>query len=92
MKLYNTSPAWLSRLTVALAACNDTENPRVDLGYATYEGTALSNGVNQFLGMRFAAPPVGQNRFKLPQEVIQEHGIVSAKSVRTAQYPGECLD
>ncbi|KAF5512700.1 putative secreted lipase [Colletotrichum aenigma] len=80
MKLYNTSPAWLSCLTVALAACNDTENPRVDLGYATYEGTALSNGVNQFLGMRFAAPPVGQNRFKLPQEVIQEHGIVSAKS------------
>lgn len=92
MKLYNTSLAWLSCLTVALAACNDTENPRVDLGYATYEGTALSNGVNQFLGMRFAAPPVGQNRFKLPQEVIQEHGIVSAKSVRTAQYPGECLD
>jgi hypothetical protein len=28
--------------------------PRVDLGYATYEGTGRSSGINEFLGMRFA--------------------------------------
>jgi hypothetical protein len=29
--------------------------PRVDLGYATYEGTDRSSGINEFLGMRFAS-------------------------------------
>lgn len=28
--------------------------PRVDLGYATYEGTTQNLGINEFLGMRFA--------------------------------------
>lgn len=28
--------------------------PRVTLDYATYEGTAQSTGINEFLGMRFA--------------------------------------
>jgi acetylcholinesterase len=30
----------------------------VDLGYAQYQGTHLSAGVNQYLGMRYAAPPL----------------------------------
>jgi len=34
--------------------------PRLDLGYAKYEGTTLGNEVNQFLGIRYAAPPVGK--------------------------------
>jgi hypothetical protein len=29
--------------------------PRVDLGYATYEGTTKASGINEFLGMRFAS-------------------------------------
>jgi hypothetical protein len=32
------------------------EPPRVNLGYATYEGTTQSSGINEFLGMRFASP------------------------------------
>lgn len=40
--------------------------PIVDLGYSKYEGTALSNGVSQWLGIRFAAPPLGDLRFRAP--------------------------
>jgi hypothetical protein len=32
--------------------------PRVNLDYATYEGTTQSSGINEFLGMRFASPNV----------------------------------
>ena len=32
--------------------------PRVDLDYATYEGTTQSSGINEFLGMRFDGPNV----------------------------------
>jgi len=30
--------------------------PRVNLDYATYEGTTQRSGINEFLGMRFASP------------------------------------
>jgi carboxylesterase type B len=53
-------------------------SPRVDLGYASYEGTTLENGVHQFLGMRYAAPPLGENRFRRAQNPLNETHIVSA--------------
>jgi acetylcholinesterase len=56
--------------------------PRVALGYATYEGITLANGVGQFLGMRYAAPPLGENRFRRPRDPLEETGIVPAKEVK----------
>ena len=56
-------------------------NPQVDLEYAKYEGTSLLNGVNQFLGMRYAASPLGDNRFRLAKPPTKETGIVAAKEV-----------
>ena len=44
----------------------------VDLSYASYRGTALSNGVTQWLGMRFAAPPLGHLRFAAPEDPLRE--------------------
>jgi hypothetical protein len=36
----------------------------VDLGYATYQtNLQLDEGVTSFLGIRFAAPPVGNKHF-----------------------------
>lgn len=44
----------------------------VDLGYATYQGYRnASTDLNTFLGIRFAAPPTGANRFQKPQPPVQ---------------------
>lgn len=40
--------------------------PRVDLTYTRYVGTKLHNGVNAFLGMRYAAAPLGDLRWRAP--------------------------
>ncbi|ORY18223.1 carboxylesterase [Clohesyomyces aquaticus] len=41
-------------------------SPLVDLSYTKIQGTALSSGVTQWLGVRYAAPPVGTLRFAAP--------------------------
>jgi acetylcholinesterase len=55
--------------------------PIIDLGYSQYEGIALSSGVNQFLGMRFAAPPLGELRFRAPVNPDVTTGVLQAKAV-----------
>lgn len=54
-------------------------SPLVRLQYASYEGTALANGVTQWLGLRYAAPPLGDLRFAAPQDPKPEYGIQQAK-------------
>ncbi|KAF2085512.1 alpha/beta-hydrolase [Saccharata proteae CBS 121410] len=51
---------------IPLAAAVD---PLVNLGYASYHGTRLNNGVTQWMGMPYAAPPIGKNRFAAPQDL-----------------------
>jgi hypothetical protein len=58
-------------------------SPLVDLGYAQYEGTALNSGVNQFLGIRYAAPPLGDLRFRAPEDPVFTNGVQAAKEVIT---------
>ena len=41
-------------------------DPVVKLSYATYVGTELANGVTQWLGLRYASPPLGDLRFRAP--------------------------
>lgn len=40
----------------------------VDVGYAKYRGQHLPSGVSQWLGIRYAAPPLGGLRFEPPHE------------------------
>jgi hypothetical protein len=58
-------------IIVPLLVVRTKANPDliVDLGYTQYEGKS-SNGINQWLGMRYAAPPTGDLRFKAPQEPL----------------------
>lgn len=35
----------------------------VDLGYSKYNGKAFKDGTSQWLGVRYAAAPIGQLRF-----------------------------
>ncbi|KAI0836002.1 alpha/beta-hydrolase [Hypoxylon sp. FL0890] len=59
-------------------------SPAVDLGCNKYTGYSTPNDITQWLGMRYAAPPVGNLRFAPPQDppcnwTIQEanqHGAV----------------
>lgn len=52
----------------------------VNLGYATYVGTTVSGGINRFLGMRFAAAPVGDLRWRAPVAPPQAVGPQAAKN------------
>lgn len=53
----------------------------VDLGYAQYKGAATANGVKQFLGMRYAAPPLGDLRWRAPQDPERKNGVQDASTV-----------
>lgn len=55
-----------------------TTSAFVDLGYSQYQGTTLGNGINQYLGLRFAAPPVGDLRWRAPAEPQPTNGTQSA--------------
>ena len=50
----------------------------VDLGYGKYSGTTLGNGLTQWVGMRYAAAPTGDNRFSAPKVPDSFDGIVAA--------------
>ena len=53
----------------------------VDLDYTQYEGYKLPSGINQWLGMRYAAAPLGELRFKAPQDPPKS-GKTTAHEVR----------
>lgn len=57
------------------------QSPVVNLDYASYRGRSLPNGVSQWLGMRFAAPPVGDLRFAAPQDPKTQQGVQNATNV-----------
>lgn len=46
--------------------------PIVDLGYARYQGISVSSGVNQYLGIPYAAPPTGDLRWRAPQAPLPQ--------------------
>jgi carboxylesterase type B len=67
--------------TFALLSLASATSPVVKLGYANYEGRSLSTGVSQWLGIRFAAPPVGERRFAAPQDPLPVAGVQQATEV-----------
>ena len=71
-------------ISLACVASSLAVDTLVDVNYTRYQGTANANGVSQWLGMRFAAPPLGELRFAPPQDplanssiqVADQHGLI----------------
>lgn len=59
---------------------NNNKDALVHLDYASYQGTQLAAGVNQYLGVRFAAPPTGDLRWRAPQAPLKASGTLDATS------------
>ena len=75
--------AMRSSLLVASAAALQTVfavQPVVHLNYTSYRGITDDHGVTKWMGMRFAAPPVGDLRFKEPQDPESESGVQDANA------------
>lgn len=57
-------------------------SPVVHLNYTSYRGTSLPNGVTEWLGVRYAAPPIGDLRFREPQPPESEDGVIDADAYK----------
>lgn len=62
-------------------------DPIVDLGYSVYQGNTYNDGVSQWLGIRYAAPPTGNLRFAAPQDPI-ENGTLQQATKVVQRNPG----
>ncbi|KAJ7624940.1 Alpha/Beta hydrolase protein [Roridomyces roridus] len=64
------------------------QNPSiVDLGYAQYQGTVdTATNITILLGVRYAAPPIGDLRFRAPQSPAFTPGVEIANV-----QPNECM-
>lgn len=76
--------------TLSLAS-GSSANPVVDLGYARYVGQAGPNSVSQWLGVRYAAPPLGNLRFAEPQDPVATNRLHKAHKVCQLRNLGACL-
>lgn len=77
----------LHALVLLLLPAASARKSVVDLGYTQYQGHELSNGIVQWLGMRYAAPPVGQLRFAAPQDPLPIKGVQEANKVAIQSQP-----
>jgi hypothetical protein len=53
----------------------------VDLGYSRYQGSNVANGVSQWLGIQYAAAPVGDLRFRAPADPVPDNSSHVANAV-----------
>jgi carboxylesterase type B len=61
-------------VTLLIGLCSHTVqavSPIVDVGYTKYEGSPGTNGITQWLGIRFAAPPLGDLRYAAPADPLK---------------------
>lgn len=72
--------------TSVLALPAEPNTAVVDLGYSSYQGTILDNGVSRWLGIRYAAPPVGDLRFRAPKDPTKTTTLQIADAVILIHY------
>lgn len=62
------------------AAPRAVNSNTVTLDYGTYQGVTAF-GVSNYLGISYAAPPIGDLRWKAPQDPLPTSGIQPATAV-----------
>lgn len=83
-----------SILLVTTVCCNAKKNPVLSVEGGLVQGVSADiKGVTVFRGIPFAAPPVGENRWKAPQPVIPWEGVKVCDTFghppfQGAHYPG----
>lgn len=77
----STYPLFLFVASTLLLTLVSAVDPIVDVSYSKYRGKDLGSGVTGWLGMRYAAPPVGDLRFMPPQDPIKTRHIKDASKV-----------
>ncbi|KAF7375432.1 Carboxylic ester hydrolase [Mycena sanguinolenta] len=74
-------------LLLAVSLAKAQTSPIVDLGYAQYQGAVNpANNITHFLGIRYAAAPLGDLRFRAPQPPVNQTGVQQA-----TDQPNECF-
>ncbi|TVY40447.1 Lipase [Lachnellula subtilissima] len=53
----------------------------VDLNYTKYEGVKEEGGISHWLGIRYAAPPIGELRFRAPRPPTSNQTLQKADTV-----------
>jgi carboxylesterase type B len=61
--------------------------PIVDLGYAQYRGNTSLAGTNVFYGIHYAQPPIGELRWRPPQDIEMKNDFTPTV-VLNAENPG----
>ncbi|KAJ7241623.1 Carboxylesterase family-domain-containing protein [Mycena rebaudengoi] len=82
---------WLTRIYLAAAVLvtveAQTSGPIIDLGYAQYQGAVNpATNIANFKGIRYAAAPIGDLRFRAPQPPANVAGIQQATAP-----PNQCF-
>jgi carboxylesterase type B len=76
----------ISQTFLALEALASANAPVIDLGYAQYQGSVDTvTNTTSFLGIRYAAPPLGNLRWAAPQPPPTTSGVQQANT-----QPNEC--
>ncbi|KAJ7889187.1 alpha beta-hydrolase [Mycena leptocephala] len=85
---FTTANAAACILAIFMASLLTTEAaPTIDLGYAKYQGSVdTSANITTFLGIRYAASPTGELRFRAPQPPQTVAGVLNATT-----QPDQCF-
>lgn len=70
---------------------NATDSLTVDVGYGKYRGFE-DGGARKWYGVRFAAPPTGNNRFRDPQDPEPFEGVQDATEFGAICPPQQASD